>query len=139
MAAEGHKTRRAALRALVGASALALPVISSIAAAALADPIFSAIERHLAAWRAVDALFTSIDVAGAVQNGREINQADWEAFERARALEDQLLDELRATPPATVAGMRAALEYLVIFQGGYLSNCVVPFLVTLLKSPLFAG
>jgi hypothetical protein len=48
MAAEGHKTRRAALRVLAGASALAIPTISSIAAA-LPDPIFTAIERHKAA------------------------------------------------------------------------------------------
>jgi hypothetical protein len=48
MAAEGHKTRRSALRALAGASALAIPTISSIADA-FSDPIFVAIERHKAA------------------------------------------------------------------------------------------
>ena len=60
MAAEGHKTRRAALRALAGASALALPTISAIADA-LPDPIFVAIERHKAACNASDATRFAMD------------------------------------------------------------------------------
>ena len=42
MAAEGHKSRRAALRALVGASALAIPAIGT-GVSALGDPILAAI------------------------------------------------------------------------------------------------
>jgi hypothetical protein len=45
MAAEGHKTRRAALLALVGTSALTIPSIRSTASAR-GDPIFAAIKRH---------------------------------------------------------------------------------------------
>jgi hypothetical protein len=45
MAAQGHKTRRAALRVLAGASALSVPTISAIAGA-LSDPIFVAIDRR---------------------------------------------------------------------------------------------
>jgi hypothetical protein len=60
MAAEGHKTRQAALRALAGASALALPTISAIADAP-PDPIFVAIERHKAACNAREATSFPLD------------------------------------------------------------------------------
>lgn len=135
MAPEGHKTRRAALRALVSVSTLAIPTVGSIAAA-LADPIFAAIERHLAAWKAVETLIPTIDVVAAEQKGREVTQADWDAYYRAWTLEDQSLDELLATAPTTFAGMRAAIEYLTGFEDCRLSDNVRPFLLTLLKSPL---
>ena len=136
MAAEGHKTRRAALRALAGAMALAIPTISAIADAP-SDPIFVAsatrppgeLSRHC---------FPPSTLRRPCEWGREVTQADLDAYERARALEDQSLDELLTTPPTTFAGMRSAIEYLVSFEDGSLSDTVRPFLVTLLKSPLFA-
>ena len=100
MAAEGHKTRRAALRALVGASALAIPTISSIAAA-LADPIFAAIERHKAAYDAREAASFAMD--DVINTSREVSDAEWDAYERAHENEDAAFDELltraRRKPP----------------------------------------
>ena len=60
IAAETHKTRRAALRALAGASALAVPVIAA-SSFMLPDPIFAAIERHKAAYEACEATSFAID------------------------------------------------------------------------------
>jgi hypothetical protein len=119
MAAEGHKTRRAALRTFVGVSAFAIRTIRSIGSA-LGDPIFPVIERHLATWRAVEALVPTIDAVAAERRGREVTQADWDAYEGARTLEDRTLEELLATPPTTFAGMRAAIEYLAGFEDAYL-------------------
>src|ERR1700677_3718041 len=75
MAAEGHTTRRAALRALAGASAVAIPTISAIADA-LSDPIFIAIERHRGAYKAREATSYAMDD---VINTREASQAENEA------------------------------------------------------------
>jgi hypothetical protein len=135
LAAEGDKTRRAALGAL--ASALIIPKID--ARAATADPIFAAIERHNVAWTAVGALSPSIDDVAAMRKGRDVSQSEWDAYERASATEENALSELLATTPATAVGMRAAIAYLVSFDDGYLSESARPFLVTLLKSPVFVG
>jgi hypothetical protein len=43
------------------------------------------------------------------------------------------IDQLTDTPP-TIAGMRAAIEYLVDFEGGHYD-----YLPTLLRSSLLAG
>src|SRR5579863_5015268 len=103
VAADGHKTRRAALRALVGASALAVPTISSVARA-LPDPILIAIERHATALGRHEATWISIDLAA---NSREVSEAEWDAHDQARKDEDAAFDELIARVPETSAGMRA--------------------------------
>jgi hypothetical protein len=133
MAPEGHKTRRAALRALAGASALAVPTISAIADA-LSDPIFTAIERHKAACNARDATRFAMDD---VINTREASQAEWAAYERAHEDEDAAFDELLARSPTTAAGMRAALAHFISFDDGRFSDEMRRFLATLLKSPVF--
>jgi hypothetical protein len=97
MAAEGHKTRRAALRALAGASALAIPTISAIADA-LSDPIFIAIERHRAAYKAREATSFALDD---LMNNREVSDAEWDAYDRARATEEAAFDELLTRAPTT--------------------------------------
>jgi hypothetical protein len=135
MPAEGHRTRRAALGAL--ASALAIPKIGAMAA--LPDPIFAAIERHSAAWRAVERLSPAIDVVAAMREGREITQADWGASEHGSAMEEQALDTLLNTAPTTAAGVRAALQYLLGYDDGRLPDNIGQFLVTVLKSPLLIG
>jgi hypothetical protein len=133
--AEGHRTRRAALGAL--ASALAIPKIGAMAA--LPDPIFAAIERHSAAWAIVATMAPAVDEVAAMRKGREIAQVDWDAYERASALAEAALDSLLTMPPASFAGIRAAMEYLTGYDDGRLPDNIGQFLVTLLKSPLFVG
>ncbi len=136
IAAEGHKTRRAALHALASASALVIPKVA--ARAATADPIITAIERHKAAWTTVGAMAPTVDEVVAMREGREVARAEWDAYQRASAMEKQALDQLLATAPATAVGMRAAIAYLVSFDDGRLPDDLGLFLATLLKSPLFA-
>jgi len=137
MAAEGHKTRRAALRALFGASALAIPTIGAISDA-LSDPIFAAIERHRAACIARDATrFTMDDLINASE--REVSDAEWDAYERAHEDEDAAFDELLTRVPTTAAGMRAALAHFISFDDGRFSEKMRRFLATLAKSPLFSA
>ena len=81
MPVEGHTTRRAALGAL--ASALVDPNVGTMPSSV--DRIFAAIERHKAAWAAVGAMTPAVDEVAAIREGREITQADWEAFEGANA------------------------------------------------------
>jgi len=83
MAAEGHKSRRAALRALVGASALAIPAIGT-GVSALGDPILAAIERHKAAYEAALTLRFATDDAIHTPGGRGVSQAEWDALASAR-------------------------------------------------------
>ncbi len=139
MAAEGHKTRRAALHALVGASALAMPTISSFASA-LGDPIFAAIERHKAAYEA--ALATSFAMDDVI-NTREASDAEWDALwdalDRARKDEDAAFDDLLTNAPETSAGMRAIIAHLIRLDDGRLSQRMKQLLMTLLKSSLFDG
>ena len=48
-----HKTRRAALRTLVGASALAVPIVAA-SASVRPDAILAAIERHRSAYQSLN-------------------------------------------------------------------------------------
>ena len=136
MAAEGHKTRRAALRALVGASALAIPTISAIADA-ISDPIFVAIERHKAAYNAREATSFALDD---LMNNREVSQAEWDACDRARAAEDAAFDELLTTGgPETAAGMRATIAHLISLDDGRLTQKMRQLLALLQNSPVLAS
>jgi hypothetical protein len=136
MAAEGHETRRAALRALAGASALALPTISAIADALL-DSIFVAIESHKAACNARDATRFAMDD---VINTREASQAEWDAYERAHENEDAAFDELLTTgAPETAAGTRAIIAHLISLDDGRLSQKMRQLLLLLLKSRVLAS
>ena len=136
MPTEGQASRRAALGALVGASALALPTISAVADAA-PDPTFTAIERHRLAWASIGALAPSVDEVAAKRRGRAVTQADWDGYERASAIERHALEELLSTPPSAAAGARAAIEHFLAFDDGRLPEDIGRFLATLLKSALF--
>jgi hypothetical protein len=137
-AAEGHRTRRAALRALAGASALALPTIGSIADVP-ADPIFTAIERHKAACNAREATSFPLDDLMNNPDAPGVSDAEWDACDRARATEDAAFDELLTRVPTTAAGMRAALAHFISFDDGRFSEKMRRFLATLVKSPLFVA
>ena len=138
-AADGYTTRRAALRTLVGASALAMPTISSFASA-LGDPIFAAIERHKAAYDTHQTLSFAIDD---VINTREASDAEWDALwdalDRARKDEDVAFDDLLAGAPETNAGMRAVVAHVISNDDGRLSRKMRQLLALLIKSRVLAG
>ena len=137
IAAEAHKTRRAALRALVGASALAIPTIGA-SAGARPDPILAAIERHKAAYEAALALSFAIDDVIYTPE-REVSEAEWDALQRAHENEDAAFDALLTAPPETSLGMRAIIAHLISIDDGGLSPKVRQLLALLQKSRLLAG
>jgi hypothetical protein len=137
MRANGHITRRHILTRLASAGALAVgaggPTGSST------DPIIAAIERHRAAWRASGDLCRAIDEVAAARRGQRVGQADWDAFESANANAEKALEELLATPPESLDGIRLAITYILGFDSDCIADLVRPFLTTLLKSPILAA
>ena len=87
------------------------------------DPIFDLIEAHREAWaKAVEA-----DYADELAAERE---------ERHRLAKDALA-KLLETPPATLAGVRAIIEYLVEWDKECIPEDSGEYLPTLLRSPIF--
>jgi non-ribosomal peptide synthetase component F len=130
-------SRRAALSALASVPALAILPVAAMAAAPV-DPVFAAIERHRAAWAAFDATCGRTDEVTAQEEGRAVTEADHDAYEAANAVEAAALEELLAAP-TTIAGLRAAFEYLVSRYERSIVEDPAQFLVTLLKSPILAA
>jgi hypothetical protein len=137
MAAHGHKTRRATLRALVGASVLAVPTIGAIAGF-LPDPILAAIERHKAAYQALNATRFALDEVIYNPEGREVSQSEWDALHQAHENEDAAFDALLTSPPETCLGMRATIAHLISIDDGRLSQEIRQLLRLLLDSLLAA-
>ena len=57
----------------------------------------------------------------------------------ATAAADEALEAFLATPPTTLAGLRAALEYVIEIDSGRLPDNSGRIAATLLRSPVFAG
>jgi hypothetical protein len=118
--------RRAMLRGLltVGATASlgALPVAAT--ARQTPDPVFGLLEAHKAAW--VRLLET------------ENRTDDYYELEEAARAADAALDEITNTPPTTLAGMRAVVEYLVDL-GGHADYLPTLLRSSILRSPLLAS
>ena len=93
--------------------------VPAIGAPAELDPIFGLVAAHKAAW----AQFMELD------------ERDHETFEEGGRAADAAMYELMNTPPTTLAGMRAIIQYLVDWDNdsGYY------YLPTLLRSPLLAA
>ncbi len=91
---------------------------ASTAATEEPDAIFGLIAAHKAAW----AQFVELD------------DRDHETFEEGERAADAAMAELMKTPPTTLAGIRAIIQYLVDWDNdsGYY------YLPTLLGSPLLA-
>jgi hypothetical protein len=136
MRANGHLTRRHVFTRLASAGALAVGNIGP--ARTSTDPIIAAIERHRAAWRASGDLCRAIDEVAAARRGQRVRQTDWDAFERANATADIALEELLATAPESLDGIRVAITYILDFDSGCIADLARPFLTTLLNSPILA-
>jgi hypothetical protein len=132
MPAEGHKTRRAALRLFGAAPALAiLPALAN----SPVDPVFAAIERHKVAWAAFVETCDPLDNVEGEQEGTKEELAYMEASGAA----DEALAAFLATPPTTLAGLHAALAYAVEVDSDCMPDNSGRIAETLLRSPLFAG
>jgi hypothetical protein len=116
-------TRRAALSALAGVRALALP---AVAAAEPVDPVFAAIERHKAAWKLV-------------MQAMDTRDTDPQPYEEADELYEEALEALITTAPLTPARTKAAIAYLVEWDRDCLPDDSGRYLETLLRSPIFGA
>jgi hypothetical protein len=79
------------------------------------------------------------DEIRARSEGREITDADQATFHAAEQGEVEALEALKGTAPQTIAGARAAIEYLVKIDDGVDPDLSCTFLETMLNSPLLAN
>ena len=108
----------------------------AVLATAEADPVFPAIEAHRAAWAAFDAANDRADEPLAREQGRTVTPADAQACEDADAAERAAMVALQEASPATIAGLKAALAYLIEWND---PGDTMEYLPALLRSPIFAG
>lgn len=127
-------TRRAVMAGLAAAPAAGIPAIAG--AGADADPIFAAIERHQAAWRAFLPMCDLTDEVLAKAKGRVVTEADEAAWEAACDVEEAALERLIETTPTSKAGARAAIEWLAYYDRGCEPRRLGLFAMTLLLSPV---
>ena len=106
-------------RARAAEAAAPMPAIPSTAATEEPDAIFGLIGAHKAAWTQF----------------MELDERDHETFEEGGQAADAAMYKLMNTPPTTLAGIRAIIQYLVEWDNdsGYY------YLPTLLRSPLLAA
>jgi hypothetical protein len=115
--------RRTMLRGVLSAGAAAtVAAIPAVVAAEPADPVFARIKALNAATAHIDDLRDT---------GKRV------AYKQACQAERAAFDELTETPPVTIPGMRALLEFLDEWGGG--NNGDYFGYSPLLRSPLLAG
>jgi hypothetical protein len=127
-------TRRAALTALAGASALAIPAVAG--AAAEPDPALAAIEAHRIADNRLTAACGRADEVAASEEGREVTEADEAELSDATDAETMALDALMASTPTTKPGAQAFIAYLA--EQDCIRLDVGDVLAMLARSPLLA-
>jgi hypothetical protein len=101
------------------------------------DPIFAAIAAHRSAWVAVMAAMDRADAPLARKQGRTVTPADVEAKERADRALDDAMDALKHTQPVTMAGLGAAIAYLIEWDEGQMGADARAGIQALLRTPLF--
>jgi hypothetical protein len=103
------------------------------------DPVFAAIAAHRSAWVAVMGAMDRADNAHARKEGRTVTPADVEAKERADRALDDAMAALKQTQPVTMAGLSAAIAYLIEWDEGQMGDDARAGIQTLLRTPLFEG
>jgi hypothetical protein len=127
--------RRAALAGALAAFPAIAGAASLVAPSAAADPIFVAIERHKTAWTA---FVETVDSLNSVEGEQEGSEEEIRYME-ANAAANDALEAFLATPPMTLAGLRAALEYVVEVDSGCMLDNGGRIAATLLRSPALAA
>jgi hypothetical protein len=112
------------LGAVTAGAAATVAALPAMAATEPPDPVFALLEAHKAAWARLLEIEDRTD--------------DYETLEEAGRAVDAVLAEITTTPPTTLAGMRAVMEYLVDLDG---HEDYLPTLLrsSLLRSPVLAG
>jgi hypothetical protein len=132
------RSRRAAIGLFAGSAAFAVTPLGAIAGGLEVDPIFAAIKRHNAAWKAFGDTCPRIDEVIARNEGREVTDADEAAYEAANQYEEDAFEALITLPPVTLPGFRAAVHYFIEFETDCIPGATDKFLAALLASPVLA-
>jgi hypothetical protein len=101
------------------------------------DPIFAAIAAHRSAWVAVMAAMDRADEPLAREQGRIVTPADIDAKERADRALDDAMEALKQTRPVTMAGLKAAIAYLIEWDERQMGDDARDGIQALLRTPLF--
>jgi hypothetical protein len=103
------------------------------------DPIFAIVERCRAAFDEFGAASLFCDEVAAERQDRIISDADRDRLEEAADELEEAGNQLTSTAPATMAGLSAAIAWLLEVDEGSIPVRTVRFLKTLAQSPLLAG
>jgi hypothetical protein len=118
-------TKNAPTEPEVNSAQLGAALVAAARAAGNSDAIIDAIEAHSLAW----GLFMDID---------NMEPRDEKLRRRADQVEEKARRRLLTTPPTTLAGMRAIIEYLIKWDEHSEPETSYEYLSTLLLSPIFA-
>lgn len=117
----------------------AAAVMPSVAVAQQTDPIFAVIRRHRAAFKEFVDASLAADEVKAEREGREVSQTIEDNLDAASIADAEAAELLASTAPITMAGLAAALAWLLEYEQGCVPNTLLQFLDTLVPSPLLAG
>jgi hypothetical protein len=101
------------------------------------DPVLAAIEAHRSAWKAETAAMDRADGVLAMKEGRTVTPEDVEAKKQAKRATNDAMTTLHKTAPVTMAGLGAAIGYLIEWDEGEMGDDASTGLQALLGSPLF--
>jgi len=121
-------------RAIIGATATSVIVASPIISVAGTDPILAIIDRHRAALAELTAASIATDEVKASNEGREVAPDAYDRLEVATDADFELRELLASTAPTTMAGLAAAISWLMEYDEGCLPETSGRFLRTLAKS-----
>jgi hypothetical protein len=102
-----------------------------IASGNIHDPIFPTIERHKMLHRRFEDICRRTDEPAAEQEGRVVTDDDRSEWKFAGRNEQDALQPLVETKPATRVGVKAAIEYLAEVERGGESGLLAKFAMTL--------
>ena len=127
-------TRRAVLSGVlaVGATGAAMASAAVPSLGPTPDPIFDLIEAHRTAWARIADAHENLDEGTLSKEAFTFEiEARWSELGDAK-------NQLLKTPPATLVGARAIIEYLIEWDKECDPEMSYEYLSTLLRSPIFA-
>jgi hypothetical protein len=130
-----NTTRRGFLSGAVAATVLPATAL----AGSTDDPILAIVERCRAAFNEFGAASLACDEVAAERRGHPITEADRDRIEAASDELDEATGQLVSMAPTTMAGLAAAVMWLMEYDAGCIPDTSGRFLRTLATSPLIVG
>lgn len=126
-----NTTRRAFLSCAVATSVLPVAAV-----ARATDPIFAVIERHRSPYKEFVDASLAADEVKAERDGREVTHEAEDRLDAAIIADTEAAELLVSTSPTTMAGIAAAVTWLLEYDEGFIPDTSSRFLQTLATSPL---